>query len=201
MDVQVISLPTREAGQAFRHYRDAVRGDRQKSDASWKKEDVALMRAYKALAKGTRIINLLGVMKLAGIRDDGFPKFAVARADGKKVFCRVWPDGAVRFNIKGEWDTSKPHSVSFPAETLPRWVWSPARRDRAETIVPIVPPQLRPLHRLANYHILWEVEQWLPLPPRDPMLLKHLGGWLYAVLAVWDLTELERAVLGAGSGG
>lgn len=34
------------------------------------------------------------------------------------------------------------------------------------------------------------------LPPGDPLLLKHLAGTLYAVLAVWDLTELERAVFG-----
>lgn len=30
----------------------------------------------------------------------------------------------------------------------------------------------------------------------DPALLKHIGGDLYAVLATWDLTELERSVLG-----
>jgi hypothetical protein len=33
------------------------------------------------------------------------------------------------------------------------------------------------------------------MPPEDPALLKHIGGDLYAVLAVWNLTELERAVL------
>lgn len=43
--------------------------------------------------------------------------------------------------------------------------------------------------------ILWEAE-WQAVPPKDPALLRHLGGDLYAVVAVWDLTELERAVLG-----
>jgi len=32
-------------------------------------------------------------------------------------------------------------------------------------------------------------------PPRDPALIRHIRGDLWAVLAVWDLTELERAVL------
>lgn len=33
------------------------------------------------------------------------------------------------------------------------------------------------------------------IPPGDPALLKHMGGDLYAILAVWDLSPLERAVL------
>ena len=33
------------------------------------------------------------------------------------------------------------------------------------------------------------------VPRTSRMLLRHLSGQLYAVLAVWDLTELERAVL------
>jgi len=32
--------------------------------------------------------------------------------------------------------------------------------------------------------------------PGDPALLKHLGGPFYAVLATWDLTFVEQAVLG-----
>jgi hypothetical protein len=31
--------------------------------------------------------------------------------------------------------------------------------------------------------------------PRDPALLRHVRGDLWAVLATWDLTELERLVL------
>jgi hypothetical protein len=41
--------------------------------------------------------------------------------------------------------------------------------------------------------ILWEAE-WQHVPS-DPLLLRHITGPLYAVLASWDLTELERAVL------
>jgi hypothetical protein len=34
-----------------------------------------------------------------------------------------------------------------------------------------------------------------PRPPGDPALLRPIGGDLYAVEAVWDLTELEQLVL------
>jgi hypothetical protein len=63
----------------------------------------------------------------------------------------------------------------------------------ASAVVPIVPPQYRPKFKLSNYHILWEAD-WKRVPV-DPILLKHLGGSLYAVLASWDLTEIEQAVL------
>ncbi|TWT34974.1 hypothetical protein KOR42_53530 [Thalassoglobus neptunius] len=32
-------------------------------------------------------------------------------------------------------------------------------------------------------------------PPGDPYLLKKISGEFYAVLAEWDLTELEKAVM------
>jgi hypothetical protein len=53
---------------------------------------------------------------------------------------------------------------------------------------------------LAEYFIPWEVEQWAnrrisSRPDRDPYLRKHIGGDLYAVVAEWDLTELERMVM------
>ncbi len=62
-------------------------------------------------------------------------------------------------------------------------------------MVPLIPPALRPSTDFRNFHILWEAE-WQRVAPKDPALLKHVGGHLYAVLATWDLTELERAVLG-----
>lgn len=47
----------------------------------------------------------------------------------------------------------------------------------------------------AQRFILWEVDRWIPEPPRDPFLLKHIGAGLYAILAAWELTEIERAVM------
>jgi hypothetical protein len=112
----------------------------------------------------------------------------------------------------------------FPAGTLPlgltprtvpvnnakgEFVWN--RRefprgyfDTVKAAVPIVPPEHRPIGSALNqYCILWEVEKWEALPrpqwaPGDPMLLKPLGQTgLYAVMAHWDLTDIEKMVLGA----
>lgn len=55
------------------------------------------------------------------------------------------------------------------------------------------------LYAYANEVEPFEVEDWqrTPQPPgTDPALLKHVGGDLWAVLATWDLTPLEAAVLG-----
>lgn len=71
----------------------------------------------------------------------------------------------------------------------------------AITMAPLVPADVRPATgQLRDWHVLWEVEAWhdspqTMTPPRDPYLLRYIGGSLWAVLAEWDLTELERAVM------
>jgi hypothetical protein len=66
-------------------------------------------------------------------------------------------------------------------------------------MVPIVPPEHRPARGLGDRLVLWEVDRWQwttpPAPPGDPALVRHVGGDIYAVEAVWDLTELEKLVL------
>jgi len=60
-----------------------------------------------------------------------------------------------------------------------------------------MPPEHRPSHHPRNYLMLWEAEWSVDqsVPPGDPALLSHIGGDLYEVLAEWDLTPLEQAVL------
>jgi len=83
---------------------------------------------------------------------------------------------------------------TFPLLTDPPI--APGREVNGRAMVPSIPPSLRPPHSFASYYILWEAV-WEPIAPRDPMLLRPLGNNLYAVVAVWDLTDLERAVLNA----
>lgn len=197
MELAPIEMPRQEARQAFLEYRRAVR---ERHNA----EDEMIMRGYRALSQGKQVINLLDVMKGAGADDKGRPKLAVARADLKRVGLQRWPGGGFTFDMPEKLQQSRSaHRVSFPTGTLPRetligrrWDGSTGTLTRldAEAIVPSIPPQLRPATALSNYHILWEAE-WRAVPA-DPALLKHVGGWLYAVLAVWDLTPLEQAVLG-----
>jgi hypothetical protein len=66
-------------------------------------------------------------------------------------------------------------------------------------MVPIVPPKHRPARGFASCQVLFEAEDWAwsrdPDAAVDPALLRHVGGDIYAVLATWELTELELLVL------
>ena len=92
--------------------------------------------------------------------------------------------------------SSVPEGYSTGSDLVGTW-----RREAWTAMVPIVPPKHRPpgSSTLASYLILWEADDWtwakLPAPPRDPALLRSIGGDIYAVLAQWDLTPLEQMVL------
>lgn len=214
MDLPVIEMEQDVAQAAFREYRDAVRSQSHDRYAEARREyeaiDRAVMRGYKEIAKGNALIRLSEVLRLGGVeeltweqdnwtqggwkrieRTGTFPKIAITRADARHVDCAgLSRDGTVRFYADGRGrkaDTVRvERAFDEPTETA-------MQRHRA--IVPTIPPPFRPQHKLSGYHILWEAE-WNLTAPVDPALLKHLGGDLYAVLAVWDLTELEQAVLG-----
>lgn len=115
-------------------------------------------------------------------------------------------DEAMRWNSRA-WK----RRVTLPVNTFPRFAvqWNQGQTERyrpggikerdhwkpeATAVVPIVPPRLHPRAALSNYHILWDAI-WTPAPPKDPMLLRRLAGHLYAIVAIWDLTSLEQAVL------
>ena len=103
-------------------------------------------------------------------------------------------EGAVVFSESERVHHNARHNVRrFPIGTLQEDKRN-SEYQHFKAIVPTVPPRFRPSASLSNYHILFEAE-WDMIAPRDPALLKHIGGDLYAVLAVWDLTEVERAVL------
>ena len=90
---------------------------------------------------------------------------------------------------------SAPLLRRFPGGTLPTYPGPSWESRDGEARVPMVPAGLRPAHALSNYFTLWEAT-WSRIAPKDPALLKDIGDGLYIVLAVWDLTELERAVIG-----
>jgi len=190
MNIQTITMPRKEAHEAFREYREAFRRDGQARDA-------ALMRGYKALAKGRQVIDLGDVMKVAGVDELQRPRLAICRADATRCRLEAWQDGALRFWMDREGGGHESRrfvavpagTFSWPTNTDVRWA---LRKFFA--IVPMIPPRYRPVSALSNFHVLWEAT-WQTEPPKDPMLLRRLDGMLFAVLAVWDLSELERAVL------
>lgn len=208
MQLSTIDMPKADARRAFLDYRRAVRA---RHDA----EDEQIMRGYRELARGRQLIRLSETIAAGGVHDDGLPRLAVMQADLDWCYLERTCAGAVAFLPVRRQDlhhNRRRGVYRVPAGTLPahqrmrtgcehETLGGRAHRarhgDDLRAMVPKIPPALRPDHHLRNYCILWEVERWerAPEPPGDPALLKHIGGYLYAVLAVWDLTPLERAVL------
>ena len=193
MKLPEIAIPRHEARQHFLDYRRAVRTRAQKDDET-------LMIGYRALSQGKRVINGAEAIAQGGVGADGLPALAITRADAERCFVRYYTDGAVRYGANDRWvlQTSRPNRSmlrAFKTDTLPRWTTQTRSMREGEARVPIIPPRLRPAHALSNYHVLWEAT-WSRLAPKDPALLKDIGGGLYVVLAIWDLTDLERAVIG-----
>lgn len=204
--MQVATLTGRgNARTEYLRYRKSVR-ERKKNlktddDRRLFKEDDALRRAYLELARGHKVIDLVETMRQAGcFAIDHMPKLAIARADQTRVTCHRarWGSQPTTFGPTtrsgriGRGDRSLYFNFAegvFP--NLPEGLKNDVIRT---AMVPSIPISLRPAHQLRRYHILFEAV-WQPVPPVDPMLLRRLSANLFAVVAVWDLTDLERAVL------
>lgn len=194
METQAITLDRDKARELYRAYRK----HQHYSDPM----DDEIRRAYQLLAQGRLVIRALDSIVKAGLGDDGWPKLAIARADLPKCRCTIRHDGSSTMHCdpssawrrrentaRNKWFDFKPGSFAASSKR-------PSFKD-AESFVPPVPLHLRPKRGLANYHILWEAE-WTPLPPRDPFLLRRIGeADMWLVVAMWDLTEVERAALAA----
>lgn len=181
MELTTLNVSKQQAKEAVAHYRKAVKEHR-------RAEDRAILRGYNAILKGRKLIELSKVIAAGGVDEHDRPRLAVIRADQRSCHMVRCPSGSVRFEDGPRRSRARACNVEFAAGTLPAGKWA-----EGQAVVPLVPPQHRPADDLANYFILWEAE-WKDVP-RDPALLKHLGGDLYAVVAVWDLSDLEMAVL------
>lgn len=211
MNLPTIEMEKGKAQEAFDQYRAAVK---ERHDA----EDEQIMRAYRELAKGTALLRLTEALVAGGttIRHinrwrEGrrqrspitLPRLAICRAHQDYAWTQgIGSDGSLTIIGKREVSPgNRRDRIVLPKDSFPGIETDKAGWDsdvgRFNAMVPKVPPALRPPHSLANYHVLWEAD-WRVAPgppPGDPALLKHIGGDLYAVLATWDLTEVERAVL------
>jgi hypothetical protein len=159
--------------------------------------DHEIRRAYQLLAQGRLIIRAIESIKAAGLNDDGLPKLALARSDLKAVWLDTHHNGSCSFTSEAERlkMRRKPAILSSRIDFPPGSFEFPKTKWGAKAQLPIIPINLRPKRGLENYYVLWEAE-WTPVPPRDPYLLRRLGkSDLWLVVAMWDLTEVERAVM------
>jgi hypothetical protein len=211
MELPTIEMNQAEARKRYQQYRKAI-VEKYGSQKEARDADRALLRAYRELGNGVRVLDLVKALQLGGTvtvmdgdRRTILPALAICRADAKWCACTYFSTGSLLFQESDD-EFHRPDTrvrknkkdVRVGKATLPSW---PPRSQnsyrtqyRGRAMVPEVPLPLHPKHGLGNYHILWEAE-WEPIPPVDPVLLQHLGGDLYAVLAQWDLTPIEQAVL------
>ena len=196
MDVEVIEMPAAEARAHLKEYRTQLH---RVADAEYS----AIAAGYEELAKGHALLNVANVIRQAPRDEKHRPALAIARADRKQVEVR-WSGSQVLYDCSAYFDDGGGSRTlirrfdigrGFPGQSP--WLC------RGYALVPIVPAGVRTTAgnpRLRECFVLWEVEAWSDsqigaTPDRDPYLLRHLGGELYTVLAAWDLTELERAVM------
>ena len=178
---------TMDSDVAKRHYlrfRELQGEQRQEHDDE-------IQRSYLELSRGRSIINAEDALLHAGLGPDGRPRLAFCRADAKWCYGRFYRD-TVRFLS----NNADPRSTTRRSKSMVARLPGMSFVQGARTIVPTIPPAHRPASRLENYWIMWEVadEGWEEVPT-DPALLKRLNSTTFSVLAVWDLTEVERMVL------
>ena len=210
MEVEQLAIPKRKAEEEYQALRQAF-----KQNTKLRREEIRqdLKKVYGHLRHGKKIVDIYETFSKVGINENRNPRLAICRADAKTCYCHkqnngeaifsvdrgvtvarkskldVWlPEGTFKFLDDPQKSTSDPHWMSW------------GNRD-IKTLVPIIPTKILVKEvkvLLRNFHILWEVElgAWkISRPPRDPILLRQLTPNLYGVLATWNLTKLERAVI------
>lgn len=194
-EAEAISMSQEDAKKELKEYRELLKTRRE----SYLKE---MKDSLVQLSRGRKIININEVMQKAGIREDGLPKLAISRADGKNVYLHREDEGRVIFSLRSSrWSLYKGETIFLPAKTFSNFVRKESEKygfKVFQALVPIVPAVFMPKGKLENYWILWEVDEWsdVPKPPVDPILLKRINETTFAILAVWDLTPLERSIIG-----
>lgn len=194
MNVPTMTMPEEEARRKLKAYRAAKHKDAEQLY-------LEAAGAYEELAKGAILLQLSRAIQHGGFFESGCPKLAIARADRREVEFRWWKysttsvfDSSNEFKLsRRNFRSSLVRNVDLGRET--------EKHITAYALVPMVPADVRPATgQLKDWHILWEVDHWHSRPQsmrasRDPMLLRHISGDLYAVIAHWDLTPIEQAIL------
>lgn len=213
MDVQMIAMDREEASERLVAYRLYLEGRHSQEIAE---EYRAAVAGYEALAAGTPLINLRDVIVAGGFDEQSRPRLAVGRPDRKQVRftwrgntegasfdCRANPTiwGSTETTLVTQVDMGRRHGLT----RVVSWQTYPIEQMvEGWALIPMVPPEalkaVGGASRLKDHLILWEVEEWADrpiqvMPDRDPFLLRRIAGDLYAVMAQWDLTELERQVM------
>jgi hypothetical protein len=204
MNAPTIQISKEKAKKIYKDYLEIVKTRKEKYLQD-------LKQVYYHLSKGDKILDIYEVFKKAGVNKDGEPKLAIVRADAKKCVFRKKELGSGSFTENFGWrdkEMSASFDINLPTNTFPKWKTELRKevfekeatlkiiRPDIQTKTTICPPHLLPNGELSNYYLLWEVDKWNEVPvAKDPFLLKRINSNAFIVLAEWDLTEVEQAVI------
>ena len=199
--VDTFMIPAEQAKVEWKKYCELLK--------TRKDKHLKIMKQAMYFAKqGKAIIDIYQTIKKGGLSKKNEPRLAVARADINEVFFEKRDTGSGRFCMETGWnrggfrtDVELPQNLfkinwerTLKPDGTPSW----ELKDKTlKAKVPMVPAMLMPEGDLKDYYILWEVKEWEQLPEaKDPFLMKRISENLFVVLGAWDITELERAVIG-----
>lgn len=200
MNTPVITMKPEEASEHYKQYLELVKTRKEKY-----LED--LKKTYYHLSKEHKVLDIFEVFKHSGVNDAGEPKLGIAPASAKTIILEKLQLGAGTFTAHDRWSSAWKSDVALPSGTFPNfptqptsWGGTEITRQCIESLVPIIPAHLIPEGSLENYYILFEVKEWsepkkASYAKGDPYLLKRINNNAFAVLAEWDVTDLEVAVL------
>lgn len=201
-----ITISKEKASEIYGEYKEAVKTRKEKIYHDLKK-------TYYHLSKGHKVLDIFEVFKKSGVDKRGEPKLAISVAGKREVhFCKEEGGAGIFYESGEKWNKSR---VRLPSNTFPQWeggktgrkTWDGKEiigilRETVKTKVPIVPPYLLPTKtgKLDNYYILWETSDWQQsedsMPKaKDPFLLIRINANAFIVLAEWDLTKVEQAII------
>lgn len=202
-------MSEKEASELYKEYAEQIK-ERGDNAEKYLKD---LKQTYYHLSQGRKVLDIFEVFKNCDKFDNGEPKLAIARADAKKIYLHKERMGAGRFMpSESKWQ-EKMSDVALPSSTFNEWSSAPVPEDATDwqkrnpgleraiiqTKVPLVPAHILPSGSLDNYYILFEVAEWTEIPAPavagDPYLLKRINANAFVVLAEWDVSPVELAVL------
>ncbi len=171
-----------------------------------------LSRVFYHMKNGRAVIDVHLAIREAGLNRQSLPKIALVRADYDAAFFhRANPGRGYFTGHDGRWlpgpgagpMRTRRQDVAVPVNTWEDWSSDQLRMDRDwwTSPKPLIPPKLLPNRgTLANYYVLWEVKTWerpeeVRTVPRDPILMKRLSPNVFVVMADWEVSDVEAAVI------
>lgn len=182
MQTARLEIDRAQAALLYRQYRE--------HRTAYNSTDLQIEKIYRAISRGAKVVRALESIRQGGVDVRGLPHLAIIRADATD--CYLLRTATMCQFAMDRWprDRATLRFVRCPMEG------TAGMHLTAKARVPLIPVHHRPAaDQLSKYHLLFEADWRMEVKP-DPMLLRRLGTDVWVVVAAWDLTPVELAVLG-----